>query len=103
MNVGGESPALVVDHERGIFGGSSAERFPCEHRIEAFVQLKKTCSGQFKGVMREEFYGLIAAIEDGERGGIEQKNGSRKIAEQVAVNAARRLRSRARACGNFLL
>jgi hypothetical protein len=53
--------------------------------------------------MREEFYGLIAAIEDGERGGIKQKNGGRKIAEQVAVNATRRLRSRARACGTFLL
>jgi hypothetical protein len=38
--------------------------------------------------MREEFYGFIAAIEDGKRGGVEQKDGRRKIAEQVAVNAA---------------
>jgi hypothetical protein len=38
--------------------------------------------------MREEFYGFIAAIEDGKSGGVEQKNGRRKIAEQVAVNAA---------------
>ena len=53
--------------------------------------------------MREEFYGLIAAIEDGERGGIEQKNGSRKIAEQVAINAARRLCSRARTGAIFLM
>jgi hypothetical protein len=67
------------------------------------VQLKKACSNQLKRVMREKFQGFVAAIEDGKRGGIEQKYGSRKIAEQVAVDAARRLCTRARTRETFLL
>jgi hypothetical protein len=67
------------------------------------MQLEEARSGQFKCGVSKKIDRFIAAIKDRERGRVEQKHGMRKIAEQVAINAARRLCSRARTGAIFLM